>query len=333
MRIKTRVKAAMAAQAATQGRYLGGRPPYGYRLVDIGPHPHPEKAALGAQLHQLAADPDTGPVVQRIFASYLAGRGYFAIAEALTADGVPSPSGHDRARNSHRLGAAWSKSAVRAILTNPRYTGHQVWGKQRRDEVLLDVDDVAAGHETVMRWNEEREWTWSIEPVHEPLVSRSRLRGRPGDHSLQHSPSRSTYPPGCGTPVRSTWPTHVRDLRTPDAGPPSSRSPLLPLPLRKRVRTLRQARPSAQRYLREDDLLPQIDEWLGDLFSPERIETTLDLLLDAVVDTQSAQLRARLEHELRHCDHTSPSIEPSSTTESIPPSSPGGSRRSPPPAR
>ena len=40
-RVKTRVRAAMSAQTATEGRFLGGRPPYGYRLVDAGPHPHP----------------------------------------------------------------------------------------------------------------------------------------------------------------------------------------------------------------------------------------------------------------------------------------------------
>ena len=28
----------------------------------------------------------------------------------------------------------WSKGAVRAILTNPRYTGRQVWNKRRKDE-------------------------------------------------------------------------------------------------------------------------------------------------------------------------------------------------------
>jgi hypothetical protein len=36
--------------------------------------------------------------------------------------------------------------AVRAILTNPRYKGLAVWGRQRRDEVLVDVEDVAAGN-------------------------------------------------------------------------------------------------------------------------------------------------------------------------------------------
>ena len=43
-RIKLRVRAAMSAQAALEGRFLGGRPPYGYRLTDAGPHPNPATA-------------------------------------------------------------------------------------------------------------------------------------------------------------------------------------------------------------------------------------------------------------------------------------------------
>ncbi|MET8312041.1 recombinase family protein [Micromonospora sp. NPDC005173] len=31
-------------------------------------------------------------------------------------------------------------SSKSAILTNPRYTGRQVWNKQRTGEVLLDVE-------------------------------------------------------------------------------------------------------------------------------------------------------------------------------------------------
>ena len=56
-RIKTRVRTAMASQAAIEGRFLGGRPPYGYRLVDAGPHPNPAKAADGERLHRLEPDP------------------------------------------------------------------------------------------------------------------------------------------------------------------------------------------------------------------------------------------------------------------------------------
>ncbi len=57
MRIKTRVRAAMGAQTALQGRFLGGRPLYGYRLVDAGEHPNPAKARLGMRLHVLEPDP------------------------------------------------------------------------------------------------------------------------------------------------------------------------------------------------------------------------------------------------------------------------------------
>ena len=169
-RIKIRVRAAMSAQAAVEGRFLGGRPPYGYRIADAGPHPNPAKAADGKRLHKLESDPQTGWVVRRIFAEYLAGRGLFAIAEGLTREQVPSPSQHDAVRNPHRTGEGWAKSAVRAILRNPRYTGRQVWNKQRKDEVLLDVNDVARGYETRLRWNTTGQWVWSETVAQEPLV-------------------------------------------------------------------------------------------------------------------------------------------------------------------
>ena len=37
--------------------------------------------------------------------------------------------------------------------------------------MLLDIDDVAAGHVTKQRRNPEDQWQWSREPAHEPLVS------------------------------------------------------------------------------------------------------------------------------------------------------------------
>jgi DNA invertase Pin-like site-specific DNA recombinase len=59
-RIKVRVRTAMATQAAIEGRYPSGRPPYGYRLADAGPHPNPAKAADGKRLHRL--EPDRSPL-------------------------------------------------------------------------------------------------------------------------------------------------------------------------------------------------------------------------------------------------------------------------------
>ena len=53
----------MAVQTREQGRYLGGRPPYGYRLADAGPHPNKAHAAWGRRAHKLEPDPVTAPVV------------------------------------------------------------------------------------------------------------------------------------------------------------------------------------------------------------------------------------------------------------------------------
>ena len=58
-RVKMRVRSAMASQAKIEGRFLGGRPPYGYLLGDAGPHPNPGKAADGRRLHCLVPDPIT----------------------------------------------------------------------------------------------------------------------------------------------------------------------------------------------------------------------------------------------------------------------------------
>jgi site-specific DNA recombinase len=170
-RIKIRVRSAMKAQTELEGRFLGGRPPYGYRLADAGPHPNPAKANDGRRLHRLEPDPKTAPVVQRIFAEYTAGRGMTSIARGLTRDQIACPSAYDRARNPHRDNDAWELSAVRAILINPRYTGRQVWNKQRTDEVLIDVEDVALGHENKHRWNDPSSWVWSTKIAHTPLIS------------------------------------------------------------------------------------------------------------------------------------------------------------------
>ncbi len=92
-RIKLRVRAAMSAQAALEGRFLGGRS----RPTRLPAHrrrgrtPTSAKAADGKRLHKLEPDPGTAWVVRRIFAEYLAGRGLFAIAEGLTRDHIPSP--------------------------------------------------------------------------------------------------------------------------------------------------------------------------------------------------------------------------------------------------
>ncbi|MGH3204035.1 MAG: recombinase family protein [Streptosporangiaceae bacterium] len=170
-RTSIRVRTAMAAQTREQGRYLGGRPPYGYRLADAGPHPNRAHAAWGRRAHRLEPDPDTAHVVGWIFAQRLAGHSVARIARALNEAEVPCPSAADPGRNPHRTGTGWTVGTVTTILQNPRYTGHQVWNRQRTDKDLADPADVSLGHKSVQRWNLPNGWVISRKPVHLALVS------------------------------------------------------------------------------------------------------------------------------------------------------------------
>jgi len=169
-RTSIRVPTAMAVQAREQGRYLGGRPPFGYRLGDAGPHPKKAHAAWGRRAHRLEPDPETAPVVRWIFAQRLAGHSVARIARALNEAGVPCPSAADLGRNPHRAGVGWALGTVTTILSNPRYTGRQVWNRQRTDKDLADPADVSLGHKSVQRWNLPDGWVISRRPAHEALV-------------------------------------------------------------------------------------------------------------------------------------------------------------------
>jgi hypothetical protein len=109
----------------------------------------------------------------------------------------------------HRSGAAWSKSAVRAILRNPRYTGHQVWNKQRKQESLIDVDDVALGHHTRLAWNPKTDWIFSDQPVHDVIITKDTF-----DQVQARFASRSPRSPRAA--VRRTHPYAFKGLMTHD---------------------------------------------------------------------------------------------------------------------
>ncbi|WP_103937630.1 recombinase family protein [Thermomonospora echinospora] len=286
-RIKIRVRSAMAAITATEGRYLGGRPPYGYRLADAGPHPNPAKAADGKRLRKLELDPVAAPVVRRIFCEFLGldggiEKGLFAIAEGLTRDNIPCPSAHDRARNRHREGAAWCKSAVRAIVTNPRYTGRQVWNKQRKDEVLIDVDDVAMGHTTKLRWNDQDTWIFSEQVVHPPIVDdatfnlvRQRLtarRNQTGGTKARERTKRSYALRGllyCGLCNRKMQAHTYREYIYFRCRYPEQYA------LANKVHHPRNI------FVREREVTALLDTWLGKTFTPHRLK-------ELIADTQTA---------------------------------------------
>jgi DNA invertase Pin-like site-specific DNA recombinase len=190
-RTRIRVRTAMATQTREQGRYLGGRPPYGYRLADAGPHPNKVHASWGRRAHRLEPDPATAPVVRWMFAQRLAGHSVARITRALNDAGIPCPSAADPKRNPHRTGTAWTLRTVAAILANPRYTGRQVQNRQRTDFDLVDPANTGLGHRQVQR----------VEPA--GRVGDLCPPGAPGDRQrgrLHRRPAgqRASWPGGSG---------------------------------------------------------------------------------------------------------------------------------------
>jgi site-specific DNA recombinase len=302
-RIRVRVRTAMATQAQIEGRYLGGRPPYGYRLIDVGPHPNPAKAADGKRLRALAIDEPAAAVVRRIFAEFLAGHGIYAIAEHLTRDGIPCPSAHDPGRNKHRCGIAWSKYAIRAILTNPRYTGRQVWNRQRKDEVLIDVADVALGHMTKMRWNEAGKWIYSEQVVHPPIIDAETF-----EHAQQVIESRR-----CVTGPRERFRTRhgyvlggrvvcgVCDRRM--QGHWANETAYYRCRFPAEYALANKVAHPLNVFVRERDVLPELDGWLARVFAPHRIEETIEAMT-AAQDSAGAepQAIAAARETIRACE-------------------------------
>jgi hypothetical protein len=193
---------------------------------------------------------------------------------------------------------------VRAILENPRYTGYQVWNKQRRDEVLIDVHDVGLGHQTRMRWNDPSDWIWSERPSHEALVSREeweavQARFRTNKRRYSRTPKdgrryvlTSRLSCGqCGRRMEGTW-NHDRPYyrcqihRDDPAGPPDHPTTI---------------------YVREDSIVPRLDSWVAELFTDEHLDDTCAKLAAAAQpdtdgEAQQRQIRERIRRLDRELD-------------------------------
>jgi hypothetical protein len=211
---------------------------------------------------------------------YLGGYGIYAIAESLTADAILCPSAADPARNRHRDGQAWSKGAIRVILTNPRYTGVQVWNKQRTDEVLLDVNDVALGHTAVARWNPTDKWITSKTPVHDALVEpdtfnqvqatfarRARTATAPARTHRTRNPYVFKSLIACGICNRKMQGQHSHDIAYYRCRYPSEYA------LANHVDHPRNV------IMREEVLIKPLDTWLTQQFAPHHSQHTVAHLI------------------------------------------------------
>ena len=102
------------AELIRQGKYAGGRVPYGYHLEFTG-----EIDKKGRALRRLVIDPEQASVVYEIF-HYVYSRDYGTrrIARALNERKIPSPGGD-----------TWNISTIGGILKNPIYSGRIAYSK------------------------------------------------------------------------------------------------------------------------------------------------------------------------------------------------------------
>lgn len=299
-RIQHRTRAAALALAA-DGRWLGGRPNYGYRLVDTGlPHPNRAKASAGAQLRTLEPDPDTAPVVRRIFDLYDAGVGYRSIAQRLESEGILSPGEVGPVRHPRSAGV-WGGSAVRAILINPRYLGRQVAGRQRRHDELLDTRDPALGTISRQRWQDPDTWAWSEQPSWPALVpedlfervnkritnthgnGRRRQRSEPGQYLL----SGAIRCGHCGKSMSGNTAKNKPYYRC-SATRPDYATPSVP------------GHPPTY-MVREERILAAVDKWLRFLTDPDHLDATVAAIqtADEKADTEPADVTQARNREHR----------------------------------
>ena len=133
------------------GKYVGCYAPIGYLKS-------PENK------HILVPDPETAPIVKRIFDLRCQGYSYRKIASILNAESIPTPSSFYYLRqgkpNLRKEGGYWQAQTVRAILQNEVYIGHMVQNKTGVVSYKI--------HKQVDK--PESEWI-RVEGTHETLVS------------------------------------------------------------------------------------------------------------------------------------------------------------------
>jgi DNA invertase Pin-like site-specific DNA recombinase len=107
------------------GRWAGGNPPYGMKIV----------AAPDGPGFVLAPDPDTAPIVREIADAVLSGTPLYRVAQDLNARGILTQvAALAAAGRTKRPPSAWSATTLRRLLTNPAMIGRSL----HRGEVLRD---------------------------------------------------------------------------------------------------------------------------------------------------------------------------------------------------
>ncbi|MDA8192951.1 MAG: recombinase family protein [Thermaerobacter sp.] len=203
-----RVSAKMR-QMAQKGIWTGGRPPYGFRLMDGG------RQKNGGQ-SSLEIDASEAAVVREIFRMYLGEeRGTTTIARKLNELGY-------RLRN----GKEWRDTTVRDIIKNPTVAGRPAYGRHYRDKATgnwrhrpPDSPEIIIAPDTIAEW-EIIPWdTWRQAQArmarwnphrHDGVEDRTRRSRAESGALLLTGILRCGY---CGGPLTAGWAMPVKTLK------------------------------------------------------------------------------------------------------------------------
>lgn len=116
--------------------------------------------------HHIIADPDSAPVVVRIFEMFVNEKmGYAQIAQTLNDEGVIGPKAYKDFKRTKELpedyNPEWRGGTVSRMLCNPYYAGDSRHNEHGRD-----------GFAEKKQWREPEENWIIVEDTHEPIVSR-----------------------------------------------------------------------------------------------------------------------------------------------------------------
>ena len=117
--------------------------------------------------HRIIANPETAPVVVRIFEMFVNEQmGYAQIAKALNNDGVIGPKAYKHFKRTKELpkdyDPEWKGGTISRMLSNPYYAGDSLHNQHGRD-----------GFAEKKQWKEPEENWIIVEDTHEPIVPRA----------------------------------------------------------------------------------------------------------------------------------------------------------------
>lgn len=176
---------------------------------------------------------------------------------------------------------------MRAILSNPRYVGRHVYGRQKRQERLLDPDHPALGHGTTMAWQPRESWVVAETATHPALVTeelweRAQLTMQAGGHRMASSRGEVSGPRRSAVGRYAL----VGILRCEHCGRRMQGNQSRGLPFyRCRLTLSDYAVPSdghpKSLAVREDRILPVLDQWLTGLLAADRIHDLAVQIVEA----------------------------------------------------